>query len=125
MNVERKITSIIKNSSYLSDEDDDEIVQKLATGTGNSIRIIGNRELDINYDVKDKGIYNNVTRKGNYKKKKKSNISLVRHVNRDFKLFYIPHKELSIDESLVGTLCHSSIIQYLPDKKHHRWNITF
>lgn len=27
MNVKRKMTSIIKNSSYLSDEDDDEIVQ--------------------------------------------------------------------------------------------------
>ncbi|KAL2719844.1 piggyBac transposable element-derived protein 4-like [Vespula maculifrons] len=46
-------------------------------------------------------------------------------VNRDFKLFYIPHEELSIDESLVGTLCHFSITQYLSDKKHHRWNIKF
>ncbi|XP_047359935.1 piggyBac transposable element-derived protein 4-like [Vespa velutina] len=50
---------------------------------------------------------------------------LVRHANRVFKLYYIPHKELSIDESLVGMLCHSSITQYMPNKKHHRWGITF
>uniref|UniRef100_G1PPE5 PiggyBac transposable element derived 1 n=1 Tax=Myotis lucifugus TaxID=59463 RepID=G1PPE5_MYOLU len=50
---------------------------------------------------------------------------LVEHANKVFKLHYKPHKELSIDESLVGTLCHSSIMQYLPNKKHHRWGIKF
>nr|KAF7394490.1 hypothetical protein H0235_017085 [Vespula pensylvanica] len=45
----------------------------------------------------------------------------VRHANRNFKLHYAPYQELSIDESLIGTLCHFSIIQYLPNKKHHRW----
>ncbi|XP_047359464.1 piggyBac transposable element-derived protein 4-like [Vespa velutina] len=37
---------------------------------------------------------------------------LVKHANRVFTLHYKPHKELSIDESLVGTLCYSSITQY-------------
>ena len=50
---------------------------------------------------------------------------LVRHVNRVFKLHYTSHEELSIDESLGGTLCHSSITQYLPNKKYHRWSIKF
>ncbi|XP_017759466.1 PREDICTED: piggyBac transposable element-derived protein 4-like, partial [Eufriesea mexicana] len=48
---------------------------------------------------------------------------LVEHANRVFKLHYKPHKELSIDESLIGTLCHSSITQYLPNEKHHPWGI--
>ena len=50
---------------------------------------------------------------------------LVEHANKVFKLHYKPHKELSIDESLVGTLCHSSITQYLLNKKHHHWGIKF
>ncbi|KAL6417077.1 hypothetical protein ACFW04_013006 [Cataglyphis niger] len=50
---------------------------------------------------------------------------LVDHANKVFKLHYKPHIQLSIDESLVGTLCHSSITQYLPNKKHHRWGIKF
>lgn len=50
---------------------------------------------------------------------------IVEHANRVFKLYYKPHKELSIDESLVGTLCHSNIVQYMPNKKHHRWGIKF
>lgn len=45
----------------------------------------------------------------------------VRHANRNFKLHYAPYQELSIDESLIGTLCHFSITQYLPNKKHHWW----
>uniref|UniRef100_A0A1B0BVJ0 PiggyBac transposable element-derived protein domain-containing protein n=1 Tax=Glossina palpalis gambiensis TaxID=67801 RepID=A0A1B0BVJ0_9MUSC len=51
--------------------------------------------------------------------------SLVDHANKVFKLHYKPHIQLSIDESLVGTQCHSSITQYLPNKKHHRWGIEF
>ncbi|XP_017756228.1 PREDICTED: piggyBac transposable element-derived protein 4-like [Eufriesea mexicana] len=50
---------------------------------------------------------------------------IVEHANRVFKLYYKPHKELSIDESLVGTLCHSNMMQYMPNKKHHRWGIKF
>ena len=49
--------------------------------------------------------------------------SIVRHANRVFKLHCTPHKESSIDESLVGTLWHSSVIRYLRNKKHHRWDI--
>ncbi|XP_053994155.1 piggyBac transposable element-derived protein 4-like [Hylaeus volcanicus] len=34
---------------------------------------------------------------------------------------YIPNQQLSIDESLVGTHCHSAIKQYIPNKKHHKF----
>ncbi|KAI4479443.1 hypothetical protein M0802_014390 [Mischocyttarus mexicanus] len=50
---------------------------------------------------------------------------IVEHANKVFKLYYEPHKELAIDQSLVGTLCHSSIMQYMPNKKHYRWGIKF
>lgn len=50
---------------------------------------------------------------------------IVEHANRIFQTYYTPHKMLSIDESLMGTLCHSSITQYLPNKKHHKWGIKF
>lgn len=41
---------------------------------------------------------------------------LVEHVNTVFQRHYIPNQQLSIDESLVGTHCHS---------KHHKWGIKF
>lgn len=50
---------------------------------------------------------------------------LVKHANTVFQQHYVPHQQLSIDESLVGTHCHSSIKQYLPNKKHHKWGIKF
>lgn len=37
--------------------------------------------------------------------------SIVEHANQVFQIYYIPHKMLSIDESLIVTLCHSSITQ--------------
>lgn len=45
------------------------------------------------------------------------------HANRVFRTHYTPHRELSIDESLVGTKSHTQLIQYLPNKHHHRWGI--
>lgn len=45
------------------------------------------------------------------------------HANRLFRHFYIPYQQLSIDESLVGTKSHTSLMQYLPKKQHHRWGI--
>lgn len=50
---------------------------------------------------------------------------IVVHANEVFRRHYIPNRQLSIDESLVGTHCHSKIKQYLPNKKHHRWGIKF
>uniref|UniRef100_A0A1A9UY47 DDE_Tnp_1_7 domain-containing protein n=1 Tax=Glossina austeni TaxID=7395 RepID=A0A1A9UY47_GLOAU len=50
---------------------------------------------------------------------------LVDHADNVFKLHYKSHIKLSIDESLVGTQCHSSVTQYLPNKKHHHWGIKF
>lgn len=48
---------------------------------------------------------------------------LVEHANRVFRRHYTPHRELSIDESLIGTKSHTAITQYLPNKHHHRWGI--
>lgn len=50
---------------------------------------------------------------------------LVDHANLVFRQHYIPHQQLSIDESLVGTNAHTGIKQYIPSKKHHQWGIKF
>ncbi|XP_026482231.1 piggyBac transposable element-derived protein 4-like [Ctenocephalides felis] len=50
---------------------------------------------------------------------------VVIHANNKFKFHYSPNQHLSIDKSLVGTKCRTSLIQYLPNKKHHRWGIKF
>ncbi|KOC60256.1 hypothetical protein WH47_09225 [Habropoda laboriosa] len=47
------------------------------------------------------------------------------YANKIFQEQYTPHCQLSIDESLVGTHCHSIIKQYVPNKKHHKWGIKF
>ncbi|KAF7381839.1 hypothetical protein HZH68_015712 [Vespula germanica] len=99
-----------------------------------SIKIVGNRKLDTSYYVRDKDIYSSRKLKINFEifslnslcfpsgqKKYDPCAKFVRHANRNFKLHYAPYQELSIDESLIRTLCHFSITQYLPNKKHHRW----
>uniref|UniRef100_A0A1B6H1M9 PiggyBac transposable element-derived protein domain-containing protein n=1 Tax=Cuerna arida TaxID=1464854 RepID=A0A1B6H1M9_9HEMI len=50
-------------------------------------------------------------------------LPLLETVNRLFRLYYTPHRELSIDESLVGTKSHSQLLQYLPNKHHHKWGV--
>lgn len=50
---------------------------------------------------------------------------LLDHANRIFRQHYIPHQQLSIDESLVGTKCHTQLLQYMPNKHHHKWGIKF
>lgn len=50
---------------------------------------------------------------------------LVEHANLKFRYHYTPHQELSVDESLIGTKCHTELTQYLPNKKHHKWGIKF
>ena len=50
MNVKRKITSIIKNSSYLSDEDDDDIVP---TNNSNRQRILSSSSSDDDFSQHD------------------------------------------------------------------------
>jgi hypothetical protein len=47
---------------------------------------------------------------------------LVEHMNRLANHHYTPEKQLSIDESMVGTKTHSQLLQYMP-KKHHRFGI--
>ncbi|XP_068081918.1 piggyBac transposable element-derived protein 4-like [Anabrus simplex] len=50
---------------------------------------------------------------------------LVDHANRVFRHHYTLHQEISIDESLVGTKNKTSLLQYLPNKHHHRWGTKF
>ena len=48
---------------------------------------------------------------------------LVEHANRLFRHHYTPKQELSVDESLIGTKNKTQILQYLPNKHHHKWGI--
>lgn len=48
---------------------------------------------------------------------------LIDHCNRLFQRFYVGHQQLSIDESLIGTKGQTALMQYLPNKHHHRWGI--
>lgn len=50
---------------------------------------------------------------------------LVDHANRLFRFHFTPHQYISVDESLVGTKNHTQILQYMPNKHHHRWGIKF
>ncbi|CAC5391945.1 unnamed protein product [Mytilus coruscus] len=43
---------------------------------------------------------------------------LVDHANMQFKQYYIRNRELSIDESLVGTKARTVMTQYIPTKAH-------
>lgn len=45
-------------------------------------------------------------------------IFIVDHANNVFQRHYVPHEQLCIDESLVGTNCQTAIKQYLPNKKN-------
>ncbi|XP_067120118.1 piggyBac transposable element-derived protein 4-like [Centruroides vittatus] len=45
------------------------------------------------------------------------------HANRVFRHHYTPHQGISVDETLVDTKNRTSILQYMPNKKHHKWGI--
>jgi hypothetical protein len=49
---------------------------------------------------------------------------IVDHANL-FRHHYMPHEHLSVNETLVGTKSHSQLLQYLPNKHHHKWGIKF
>lgn len=50
---------------------------------------------------------------------------LVDYCNKTFQHFYTANQQVSIDESLIGTKSQTSLMQYLPNKHHHRWGIKF
>jgi hypothetical protein len=50
---------------------------------------------------------------------------LIDNTNNLFRHHYTPREQLSIDESLVGTKNQTQLMQYLPNKRHHRWGIKF
>ena len=44
-------------------------------------------------------------------------------LNEAFAYFYTCRKFVSVDESLIGVKNRTNLMQYLPNKKHHRWGI--
>lgn len=48
---------------------------------------------------------------------------LLDHLNRSFKMYFIPHQNVCIDESVIGMKNRCSFIQYMPNKKHARYGI--
>lgn len=47
---------------------------------------------------------------------------LIDHANRLFQHHYTPNQALSVEESLVGTKKRIGLTQYMPKKKHHKWD---
>lgn len=47
---------------------------------------------------------------------------LIDHVNRLFRHYFTPDKNLSIDESIIASKAQTQLRQYMP-KKHHRWGV--
>ncbi|KAG8287843.1 zinc finger protein [Homalodisca vitripennis] len=45
------------------------------------------------------------------------------HCNRLFPFYYLCNQQVSIDESMIGTKNQTSLMQYMPNKHHHRWGI--
>lgn len=48
---------------------------------------------------------------------------LLNHANNISRHHYTPYQHLSVDESLVGTKNHTQLLQYLPNKHHHKWGV--
>lgn len=44
-------------------------------------------------------------------------------LNEAFAHFYVCREFVSVDESLIGVKNRTNLMQYLPNKKHHRWGI--
>lgn len=44
-------------------------------------------------------------------------------ISKQCKELYTPHRELSIDESMIGTKCRLSFIQYMPIYVYTKWGI--
>ena len=50
---------------------------------------------------------------------------IVKHFSEQFRCYYMPKREVSIDESLIGFEGRAPAVQYMPDKHHHRnWTRT-
>lgn len=49
---------------------------------------------------------------------------IVSYANSVFRHYYVPHQQLSVDESFTVTKNHTSLMQYLSSKHHHHWGIT-
>lgn len=50
-------------------------------------------------------------------------LPLLETANILFRCYYTPHRELSVDESLIETKSRSQLLQYLPNKHHHKWGV--
>ena len=50
---------------------------------------------------------------------------IVKHFGEQFRFYYMPKKEVSIDESLIGFDGQAPAIQYMPNKHHHCFGFRF
>ena len=48
---------------------------------------------------------------------------MIEQFNSKSRHHYTPRQNLSVDESLIGTKNRTQLIQYLPNKHHHKWGI--
>lgn len=48
---------------------------------------------------------------------------LLDSLNSSCKRYYVPERLLSIDESLIGLKNRTELIQYIPNKHHHKWGV--
>lgn len=48
---------------------------------------------------------------------------LLDHLNKSFKMYFVPYQNVCIDESVIGMKNRCSFIQYMPNKKHARYGI--
>jgi hypothetical protein len=49
--------------------------------------------------------------------------NMVTRLNEKYGQYYYPGQNISIDESLVGCKSRTQLMQYLPNKHHHRWGV--
>ena len=53
--------------------------------------------------------------------KLKKVLYLVQHFSQQYQRFYLPEKEIYVDESIIGFQGRTPATQYMPNKHHHRW----
>ena len=55
--------------------------------------------------------------------KLKKVLYLVQHFSTQYQRFFLPAKEICVDESLIGYQGRTPATQYMPNKHHHRWGL--
>ena len=55
--------------------------------------------------------------------KLKKVLYLVQHLSQQYQRFYLPEREICVDESIIGFQGRTPATQYMPNKHHHRWGL--